>query len=144
MPGSTADDYVVTTSFPATRPASATAHRRILLVDDNQDTVRSLSRLLNRRGHEVATAFDGLTALQVAQEFKPEVLLLDLGLPDITGYQVAAQVRQDLPAVSLVALSGWGRESDRRRSRDAGFDHHFVKPLDLDEFENLLATLNGD
>jgi len=92
----------------------------------------------------VKLAFDGKTAIQIAREFRPQIIFLDLGLPDITGYQVAAQVRQDLPAVSLVALSGWGRESDRRRSRDAGFDHHFVKPLDLDEFENLLATLNGD
>jgi len=118
--------------------------RQILIVDDNTDSAKMLETVLTLDGHDVKLAFDGKTAIQIAREFRPQIIFLDLGLPDITGYQVAAQVRQDLPAVSLVALSGWGRESDRRRSRDAGFDHHFVKPLDLDEFENLLATLNGD
>jgi signal transduction histidine kinase len=121
------------------QPANKHPRRRILLVDDNQDTVHSLSRLLTRRGHEVATAFDGLAALQVAQEFKPDVLLLDLGLPDLDGYELARRLRASgFAHAPIIAISGYAQESDRARSRAAGFNYHFAKPVDFEALAELI------
>jgi two-component system CheB/CheR fusion protein len=120
-------------------PASRKVRRRILLVDDNQDTVHSLSRLLTRRGHEVVTAFDGLTALRMAEEFKPEVLLLDLGLPDLDGYELARRLRAGgFAHAQIIAISGYAQESDRARSRAAGFNYHFAKPVDFEALAELI------
>ena len=113
--------------------------RRILLVDDNEDTVHSLSRLLARRGHEVATAFDGMAALRVAHEFQPDVFLLDLGLPGLDGYELARRLRADgFPHARIIAISGYAQESDRARSRAAGFDYHFAKPVDFEALAELV------
>lgn len=113
--------------------------RRILLVDDNQDTVHSLARLLTRRGHEVATAFDGLSALKVAHEFKPEVLLLDLGLPGLDGYELAKRLRAEgFEREPIIAISGYAQEGDRARSRAAGFNYHFAKPVDFEALAELV------
>lgn len=126
-------------SVPAKAKAKATG-RRILLVDDNQDTVHSLSRLLKRRGHEVATAFDGTTALEVAQSFRPEVLLLDLGLPDVDGYELARRLRAGgFQHAPIIAISGYAQESDRARSRAAGFNYHFAKPVDFEALAELIV-----
>ena len=94
-------------------------------------------------GHEVRLAYDGPSALDVAINYRPDVLLLDIGLPGLDGYEVAQRIRQQaaLKNIMLVALTGYGQESDRQRSQNAGFDHHLVKPADFDKIENLLATV---
>ena len=94
-------------------------------------------------GHEVRTAHDGPTALRVAADFRPELVLLDIGLPGMSGYEVARRLRE-LPGLGdavLVALTGWGQEGDRRKAEEAGFDHHLVKPVGLQELQPLLAGL---
>ena len=105
--------------------------RRVLVVDDNADAADSLAMLLQVRGEEVRVAYDGEEALAAEAEFRPDVILLDIGMPKLSGYEVARRVR-DLrgPGVLIVAITGWGQEEDRQRARDAGFDHHFTKPVD--------------
>jgi signal transduction histidine kinase/ActR/RegA family two-component response regulator len=122
----------------------ASAGRRILVVDDNVDATDSLALLLRLQGHEVRTAFDGPSALEVAEAFRPEVMLLDIGLPGMSGYDVARQLRR-LPAhqkTILVAQTGWGQEEDRSLSKEAGFDAHLVKPVELAALQQLLAQLS--
>jgi PAS domain S-box-containing protein len=116
---------------------------RILIVDDNADSARGLSRLLKLLGHEVRTAHDGLEAVAVAPAYRPDVVLLDIGLPGMDGYEVARQLRQDeaCRGCTIVAVSGYGQEDDRRRGREAGFDHHLVKPIDPDALLNLLCKV---
>ena len=116
--------------------------RRILVVDDDRDAVRCLAMLLKAAGHEVHTAHDGSTALKSAQQWPPEVVLLDIGLPRMDGYEAARRLRT-LPGredVLLVAMTGYGQEEDRNRSREAGFDFHLVKPVDLTELQRVLST----
>jgi len=117
--------------------------RRILVVDDNTDGARVLAQLLQAEGHLTALAHTGLAALSVAREFRPDVVLLDIGLPEMNGYEVAQHLRAADPSqrITLVALTGWGTEEDRRRSRDAGFDHHFTKPVDAIDLQSLIASL---
>jgi CheY-like chemotaxis protein len=114
--------------------------RRILVVDDNRDAVESLGMLLEMMAYDVRTAEDGLEAVDVAAAFRPDVILLDIGLPRLNGYETAQRIRQldGGRDTLLVALTGWGQEEDRRRSREAGFDHHLVKPVDPDALEQLL------
>jgi CheY-like chemotaxis protein len=117
---------------PATAPAKA-AGQRVLLVDDNRDTTRLLSQLLERRGFQVCVAYDGREGLQAAQDFQPDALILDIGLPEIDGYELVRRFRAEGFADKLiVALSGYAQEGDRTCAREAGFDHHFAKPVDLD------------
>jgi signal transduction histidine kinase len=123
---------------PDRRPALAVA-RRVLVVDDNRDAAESLARLLELSGHEVHTAHDGLDALAAAQRVRPTVVLLDLGLPRLNGYEVARRIREQHPGSLLVAVTGWGEDDVRRRSREAGFDAHLVKPVDLAALAKLLA-----
>ena len=113
---------------------------RVLVVDDNVDAAKSLALLLQMTGHEVRLAFDGLSAVDLAISFKPEFVLLDIGLPGLDGYEVARRIRlQDsLKNIVLVALTGYGQDADRQHSQTAGFDHHLIKPADFDEIENLL------
>jgi PAS domain S-box-containing protein len=115
--------------------------RRVLVVDDNEDVAHSLALLLQIKGHEVRTAHDGLTALNVAGEFLPEVVLLDIGLPTMDGYEVARRLRQQtgLENVVLVAVTGYGQEEDRRRAEEAGFDAHLTKPAEPAALQRLLA-----
>jgi CheY-like chemotaxis protein/anti-sigma regulatory factor (Ser/Thr protein kinase) len=125
------------------RPMPTAARRRILVVDDNQDSADSLAMFLNILGHEVHTAHDGLTAVEEAEAFEPSVILLDIGLPKLNGYEVARRIRETRGGeVVLIALTGWGQEEDRRRSREAGFDHHLTKPVDFNELDELLAGVN--
>lgn len=130
---------------PAPTPtAPAAKPRRILIVDDNRDTIRLLSRLLIRRGHEVSTAYDGLSALDVAREFQPDFLLLDIGLPGLDGYSLARRLRASgFPQTPMIAISGYAQESDRALAREAGFDHHFSKPVDFDALAELVASAAG-
>jgi len=125
-----------TEDSPASFPS-----RRILLADDNEDFAECCVRLFRRRGHKVAFAHDGPTALELAQSFQPEVAFLDIGLPGINGHELARQLRQarGLDNVLLVALTGYGQEEDRRRSLEAGFDFHLTKPTRFNELEQLLA-----
>ncbi|MFM9966378.1 MAG: chemotaxis protein CheB [Planctomycetaceae bacterium] len=117
---------------------------KVLVVDDNVDTVLSFSMLLKASGHEVRTAHDGPTAVQVALDYQPDAVLLDIGLPGLNGYQVAQRIRQDpnLKNVVLVALTGYGQEADRQTALDAGFNHHLVKPARLEQLQKILATVS--
>ncbi len=117
--------------------------RRILVVDDNRDAAMSLAMLLNLAGNETQTRFDGRAAVEAAATFQPDVVLLDIGLPKLNGYEAARMIRE-LPhgkSIVLVALTGWGQEEDRRKSREAGFDGHMVKPVDLEALKTLLIEL---
>jgi PAS domain S-box-containing protein len=118
---------------------------RVLVVDDNQDTAESLAALLLLKRHDVRTAYDGPTALQEAFEFRPDVLLLDLGLPGMSGYEVARLLREHehLQGAVLIAVTGWGQDGDRRRTQEAGFRHHLVKPVAPAEIDRLLAGLGS-
>jgi PAS domain S-box-containing protein len=114
---------------------------RILVADDNRDAAASLATLLELDGHEISVAHDGRVALAAAEAFRPHVALLDIGMPKVNGYEVARQIRAEPwgKAVILVAVTGWGQTEDKRRALEAGFDHHFTKPLDLDALGALLA-----
>ena len=128
---------VVESGLPNARPL------RVLVVDDNVDTVLSFSMLLRASGHEVQTAHDGLAAVQAAIDYRPDIVLLDIGLPGLNGYEVAKQIRQhpELKHVVLVALTGYGQDSDRQASGQAGFTHHLVKPARFEELQKILATV---
>jgi PAS domain S-box-containing protein len=134
------DTLIVTT------PAPAAAARRFLVVDDNADSASSLAMLLSIEGNETHTAHDGLEALEVAEQLRPEVVLLDIGLPKLNGFDTAKRIREQPwgKGIALVALTGWGQEEDRRRSKHAGFDGHLVKPVDFDELMKLLGSLRPE
>ena len=114
-----------------------------MLVDDNVDFATSLALLLRERGHEVRVAHSAAAALSAAAELKPELAFLDLGLPDVSGYELAETLRSrpDSAATMLVAISGWGQPRDRERSRAAGFALHLVKPVELASLEAAIAAL---
>ncbi|HEY1187801.1 MAG TPA: PAS domain S-box protein [Gemmata sp.] len=118
---------------------------RVLVVDDNRDAAESLAMILEMKGHEVRTAHDGPEALRVLGTYLPRLILLDLGLPGMTGFEVARKVRESnaLRGVTLAALTGWGQEEDRRRTREAGFDYHMVKPADPAELDRILKAVGG-
>lgn len=122
---------------------AAHAKRRILVVDDNQDAATTLGILLRLKGNEVRTAFDGLEAVAAAEAFQPQAILLDIGMPKMNGYDAARRIRQEARGrpVMLVATTGWGQQQDIARSKEAGFDHHLVKPVDFAQLEKLLASL---
>ncbi|HEY2155890.1 MAG TPA: ATP-binding protein, partial [Isosphaeraceae bacterium] len=124
-----------------TRPSA----RRVLIVDDNADAARSLGRLLRLSGHEVDIAHDGPDALQRYEAMEPNFVLLDIGLPGMDGYEVARRIRErpDASRAVLVAVTGYGREEDRLRSQEAGFDQHFVKPVELDALLAILQSSPG-
>ena len=129
---------------PETEPSlPVSPPRRILFADDNEDFVEVLARLLRKKGgHDVKIAYDGPSALELAQSFQPEVVFLDIGLPQMDGYEVARRLRE-LPGfgqVLLVALTGYGQEDDRRRAIQAGFDDHLTKPVRSGSLEKLLAS----
>jgi CheY-like chemotaxis protein len=127
----------------AARPSSG---RRILVVDDNVDAAMSLAIMLKLMGNEAKTAHDGLEALDVAGAFRPDLILLDIGMPQLNGHETARRIRQQSwgKGVVLVALTGWGQEEDRRKSDEAGFDSHMVKPVEPAALEKLLANLQAD
>jgi signal transduction histidine kinase/CheY-like chemotaxis protein len=126
-----------------TEPA-APPGKRILVVDDNRDAADSLGLLLGLDGHDVRVAYAGRQALETVKDsaFMPEVAILDLGLPDLSGYDLARLLRQDpnLQRITLVALTGWGQEEHKQRAREAGFDHHLTKPVDLERLAEVIAS----
>jgi CheY-like chemotaxis protein/two-component sensor histidine kinase len=121
----------------------AMARLRVLIVDDNQDAAEMLSLMLGVWGHETRSAHDGLSAFDEAEAFRPHLVLLDIGLPKLDGYGVARKIRQQPwgKDMRLIAVTGWGQESDRREGFDAGFDSHFVKPVDPLSLRKVLAEL---
>ena len=116
----------------------------ILVVDDNRDAAQSLGMLLEMIGHEVKTANDGPQALRILETFRPDLIVLDIGLPGMSGYEVAGKIRESerLHGVTLTALTGWGQDEDRRRTKAAGFDYHLVKPADLADVEKILKSIS--
>ncbi|MFL6673391.1 MAG: PAS domain S-box protein [Massilia sp.] len=117
------------------------AGKRILIVDDNRDAADSLSLLLESKGAQVATAYDGRSGLAAVAANRPDAVVLDIGMPGMDGYEVARRIREDLrlPSVRIIALTGWGQQADRQASRNSGFDHHLTKPVDLMLLQRLLA-----
>ena len=136
---------VIEKSQPQTPEPTAeqtpTTANRILVVDDNRDAATSLALLLKISGHETQTAHDGLEAVEVAAAFRPDVVLLDISLPKLSGHDACRRIRQQSwgKNMVLVALTGWGQDEDRRQSKEAGFDHHMVKPVDFAALMSLLA-----
>jgi CheY-like chemotaxis protein len=129
---------------PAPAAAAVPARRaRVLIVDDNEDAAQSLALMLRLEGNEVCTAPDGLQALALLDEFVPEAAVLDIGLPKMSGYELAAALRADprTRSIALVALTGYGRAHDRERALEAGFDEHLVKPVELDVLLTALHRL---
>lgn len=119
---------------------------RVLVVDDNVDAAEMLGLLLTESGHEVRINYDGPTTTQAALDFRPNVVLMDIGLPGLDGFEVAKRMRQlsVLRNVVLVAVTGYGQDTDRQRSKDAGFDHHLVKPIDFKKLQEVLATVSTE
>ena len=134
-------------STVASKPAieinsvSATASLRILVADDNVDAAESLAMLLTLDGYNAQTAHDGQQALDIAATFRPDVMLLDIGMPKLNGYEVCRSLRQQSwgKKMVVIALTGWGQEADRQKSQGAGVDFHLVKPVDYEAVKNLLA-----
>jgi CheY-like chemotaxis protein len=126
----------------ASEPAAFTP-RRILVVDDNRDAAESLALLLGITGNQTQTASDGLEAVEAAEKFKPDLVLLDIGLPKLNGYEACRRIRQApwSARIQLVALTGWGQEEDRARAAEAGFDGYLVKPVDYADLKKLMASL---
>ena len=125
------------------KSARTSVRRRILVVDDHRDSADSLSILVSAMGHDVRTAYDGYEAIELAAQYRPDVVLLDIGLPGKNGYEVARELRNahDRSQMVLIAVSGYGQDEDRRRGREAGFDHHLVKPVRPVELEEMIGSL---
>src|SRR6186997_704018 len=119
---------------------------RILVVDDNHDSALSLAMMLSIMGHETRTAHDGESAVETAESFLPEVVLLDIGLPKLNGYEVAQRIREHEWGTSmfLIAVTGWGQEEDRQRSTEVGLNVHMVKPVEPAALERLFAELRNN
>jgi PAS domain S-box-containing protein len=142
LPVAAAPPAAVSPPRPAPEPRAVTP-QRVLVVDDNCDAALSLATMLEMMGHETRTCHDGPSALELAATTRPAVVLLDIGMPGMSGYEVASRIRQSAwgGEMTLVALTGWGQEEDRRRSREAGFDEHLVKPVSPDVLRRVLAAV---
>lgn len=125
--------------------STAAAAMRILIVDDNLDSAMSLAAILELEGHEITTAHDGLSAVKAAMKFRPNVIFLDIGLPELNGYEVCKRIRQQAHGADVViaALTGWGQQQDQDRCKAAGFDRHLVKPVEIRAIEQLLDEIGG-
>jgi CheY-like chemotaxis protein len=124
----------------------ATANRRILVVDDNADAAHTLAIILEMMGHITEVAGDGLEAIATAEKFLPEVVLMDIGMPRLNGYETARRMRQSSWGrnIFIIAMTGWGQDDDRRKSSEAGFNNHLVKPVDEAEIRRILDTISPD
>jgi CheY-like chemotaxis protein len=134
---------VALTAASAREAAGPAVACRVLVADDLRDSADSLALLIELMGHAVEIAYDGEAALRTAERFRPDIVLLDLGMPKLDGFEVSRRIRATPWGASmrLVAQSGWGQDEDRRRSAEAGFDHHLVKPIDPAALEALMQTL---
>ncbi|WP_435021356.1 PAS domain S-box protein [Tundrisphaera sp. TA3] len=150
--------FIVRLPIPSAEPARAPAvapreaghppvagRRRILVVDDNKDSARSMARLLKLMGNETRQAYDGIEAVEVAERFRPDVILMDMGMPRLNGYEATRRIRsQDWGrSTFIIAMTGWGQDRDRARSKEAGCSGHLVKPVDFADLERLLADFPG-
>ena len=126
-------------------PRAGGPRRRILIVDDNRDGATSMGMMLRLLGDEVRLAHDGAQAVEVAAAFRPQVILMDVGMPRLNGYEATRRIRAEPwgRAATIIALTGWGQEGDKARSQEAGCDGHLVKPVNLQDLENLLAELRA-
>ena len=136
------DNTMADVNRPVT-PAAAPRRFRILVVDDNHDSALSMAMMLQIMGHDTRTAHDGESALSTAETFLPEVVLLDIGLPKLNGYEVAQRIREKTwgESMYLIAVTGWGQDEDRQRSSEVGLNLHMVKPVEPAALEKLLAAL---
>jgi len=128
---------------PSSQTPRPLVSRRVLVVDDNKDSAEALALLLRLAGHLVETAHDGEAALEIAERFQPDAVLLDLGMPRLNGYEVCEQIRSRSwgQSILVVAQTGWGQEQDRARTLEAGFDAHLTKPIDPEVVQEMLVTL---
>jgi PAS domain S-box-containing protein len=140
LPVASAPPVIADTSLQELTSGRPTLNRRILVVDDNTDALESLCRLVTHLGHDVRQAHDGLEALAIGRTFHPDIVLMDLGMPKLNGFEAARRMRQEPwgQTMSLVATTGWGQDEDRRRSAEAGFDHHLVKPIPVRALREIL------
>ena len=148
-------EFIVLLPLTAATPSEASATdvdvppvargRRVMVADDNKDAADSLAMLLELGGHEVRVAHRGRAALELAQTFRPDVAIIDIGMPDLSGYEVAKELRRESwgTGICLIALTGWGQDDDRQRAKDAGFDRHMTKPVEAWALEELLSNGNG-
>jgi len=125
-------------STGADREPDQIVRKTILVVDDNVDAADALAATLRLQGHVVEVAYDGRSALEMSERLAPQVVVLDIGMAGMDGYEVARQLRRRQPQARLIALTGWGQENDKRRALDAGFDSHLTKPADLDALQALV------
>ena len=127
-------------------PRASGPRRRILVVDDNKDSAMSLAIVLKLMGNDVRTAYDGVEAVETAEAFRPQVILMDMGMPRLNGYEATRRIREQPwgPAVTIIALTGWGQEGDKARSQGAGCDGHLVKPVEAATLDKLLAQLKPE
>lgn len=140
-----ADTTMADVTRLAVTPAAAPRRFKILVVDDNHDSALSLALMLSIMGHDTRTAHDGESALSTAETFLPDVMLLDIGLPKLNGYEVAQRIREQAwgESMFLIAVTGWGQDEDRQRSSEVGLNVHMVKPVEPAALEKLLAALPG-
>lgn len=134
-------DQVPQRQLPSGNADAGQRRLRILVVDDNRSATAMLGTMLETMGNEIRTAYDGVEAIEVAAQFQPELVLMDIGMPNLNGYDTAQRIREQPWGrdLTLVALTGWGQDEDRRRTKEAGFDHHFVKPIEPGALRKLLA-----
>lgn len=145
VPGSAGSPATAADEAPDGDPRLLPVQRRVLIVDDHRDTADTLASMLGLLGYDVRTAYDGASAITAAEQFRPDVMLMDIGMPRFNGFQVAQRIRAQPWAaqVVLIAVTAWDREEDRRSSQDAGFDAHLCKPVDPEILFRLLRALNG-
>lgn len=126
--------------------ATQAAVRRVLVIDDDKDVADSLAMLLELLGCDVRTAYSGVAGVNLVTEFRPTIVFLDLGMPDVNGYETARRIRAEPEGrqTCLVALTGWGQDADKRRTCEAGFDRHLVKPADIDAIEEILSSASDE
>jgi CheY-like chemotaxis protein len=124
-------------------PASPSSNCRILVVDDNRDSALSLAMMLKIMGHDTSCAHDGMAAVEVAESFRPDVVLLDIGLPKMNGYDACRHIRAQPwgKGMVLIALTGWGQDEDKLHSKEAGFNFHMIKPVDPEALAKMLTGL---
>jgi CheY-like chemotaxis protein len=122
--------------------SAPSVRRRVLIADDNRDAADTLAMLLRMDGHDVSVVYDGRQAVATIDSFRPEIALLDVGMPELDGYEVAGRVRQGPlgTSITLIAVTGWGQASDKARAAAAGFNHHLTKPIELESLAKMLRS----
>ena len=144
LPALASDVRIAAPDAQRAKEVATLVPRRILVMDDNEDSADLLGELLEMLGNDVRTVYDGEAGVQAADEFRPAVVICDIGMPKLNGYEAARRIREQPWGrdVVLVALTGWGQEEDRKKSADAGFDFHLVKPVEKATLVSLLARLD--